>query len=87
MEVPRMILTIENFGPDNRTKQIGNSQYRIAADETRKPTVWYICEGYNNLETGEWVRARGFFTTDLQTVIKAFNRISREREIVDGKRG
>jgi hypothetical protein len=83
-----MKLTIETFGPDNRTKQIGKSQYRIATDDiTKQPTVWHITEGYNNLETGEWARARGYFTTDLQKVIDVFNRFTKEKEIVDGKRG
>lgn len=80
------MLTIETFGPDNRTKQIGNSQYRIAADDTRetqKPTLWHIRECYNNQATGEWAQARGCFTTDLQKVIDAFNGITKEREIID----
>ena len=81
-------LTLETFGPDNRTKLIGCSQYRIAADDTReiqKPTLWHIREVYNNLETGEWAQARGCFSTNLQKVIDAFNSIGREREIIEAR--
>ena len=77
------MLTIETFGPDNRTKHIGHSMYRIAADDTQKPTLWHIYELYNNQETGEWARSRGCFTTDLQKVIDAFNSITEEKEIIE----
>lgn len=83
------MVTIDTFGPDNRTKHIGHSMYRIAADDTREgqaPTLWHIYENYNNLETGEWAKARGCFTSDLQTVIDAFNSITEEKEIIDRKR-
>ena len=82
------MLTMETFGPDNRTKLIGNSQYRIATDDTResqKPTLWHIRECYNNQKTGEWAQARGYFTTDLQEVIDAFNEITEEKQIIDRK--
>ena len=51
-------LIMETFGPYNRTKLIGNSQYRIAADDrSQNPTLWHIRECYNNQETGEWAQA------------------------------
>lgn len=84
------MLTIEIFGPDNRTKHIGHSMYRIATDnykEPPQPTVWHIYEGYNNLDSGEWAQGRGFFTTDLQEVIDIFNGITKGKEVINRKRG
>ena len=83
-------LTIETFGPDNRTKQIGNSQYRISADDSREgqdPTLWHISEVYSNLETEEWAHARDYFTADLQNVIDIFNSITKEKEIIHRRIG
>ncbi|MCD7778875.1 MAG: hypothetical protein LUH47_10320 [Clostridiales bacterium] len=86
----RGMLTIETFGPNNRTKHIGHSMYRIAADDTveiKPSTIWHIYECYNNLESGEWAVCRGCFTTDLQKVIDIFNGITKEKEIINMRRG
>ena len=84
-----MTLTLETFSPDNRTKHIGHSMYRIATDDYQEPprqTVWYISETYNNLDSGEWSHGRNCFSTDLQKVIDVFNEITEEREIIRRKR-
>lgn len=81
------MLTLENFSEDNRTKRIGNSQYRIATDHYIGPgTIWYISECYNDYNgTGEWARSRGCFSTNLQKVIDRFNSITVEKEIIQNK--
>ena len=81
-------LTVETFNENNRTKRIGCSMYRIAADYTRPPqapTLWHIYECYNNTSTGAFAKGTGCFTTNLDKVIAVFNSITEEREVIDGK--
>jgi hypothetical protein len=77
------IITLENFGPNNRTKRIGNSMYRICR-ENDNFGKWYIHETYN--DGCEWTGANGFSSDDLISVIDAFNAISTEKELVNAKR-
>lgn len=78
------MLTLENFSPMNRTKNIGHSMYRICnTDPINGQGKWYIHETYNNgLEcTGN----NSYHNTDLQVVIDKFNSITQEKEIVSLK--
>lgn len=71
-------ITLENFGPRNRTKNIGNSQYRICRVNDDWG-IWYIHETYN--DGSEWSSAKGYGSYDLAEVIDTFNAISKEKEI------
>jgi len=77
------MLTLETFSPDNRDRQIGDSHYRICK-EYEAPFKWYISEHRNTGD--EWAQGRGCFRGSLEDVIKEFNSLSREREIIDRKR-
>ncbi len=75
------MITLENFGPHNRDRKIGNSLYRICNTEPEKGTgKWYIHESYN--DGSEWSRCKAFYNNDLQTVIDKINGFTKEKEIV-----
>lgn len=73
------MLTMETFSPENREKRIGDSLYRICR-ESEHPFKWYIAEHINTPDT--WSQARGCFRDSLEDVIKEFNSISEEKELV-----
>ncbi|MCM1234490.1 MAG: hypothetical protein NC489_30690 [Ruminococcus flavefaciens] len=73
-----MMITLENFGPDNRERRIGNSLYRICLDDKTKE--WYITEYYHSVMSSS--TGRGFYSYDLGKVIAALNGFIKECEIV-----
>ncbi len=75
------MITIENFGPNNRDRCIGRSLYRICMDEATKQ--WYIYESYN--ADGSWATGKAFHSHDLGYVIDVMNRFTEEREIISRK--
>lgn len=75
------MITEETFCPDNRTKTIGNSMYRICnTDGVWGTGKWYIHETYNDGKT--WCQGNAFHNSRLDVVIDAFNLITEEKEIV-----
>lgn len=83
---PAPIITPETFSEENRDRRIGNSTYRICRQQHGKKR-WYIREGFNDLEKGHWAQGHGFFTDSLQEAIDTINGFTREREVIDRKRG
>jgi quinol monooxygenase YgiN len=73
------MITLENFGPFNRDKKIGNSLYRICRVHDDLG-AWYIHETYNDGST--WAANNACHSDDLQTVINKLNSITKEREVV-----
>lgn len=76
-------IKMEDFGPDNRDRKIGDSLYRICRNERTKK--WYIHEGYNNLDSGEWAIANDFYEDDLEKVIARVNSFTKEKEVIGRK--
>ena len=75
------MITLNNFGPNNRTKVIGNSMYRICnTDPINGTGVWYIHETFN--DGNEFSQVNAFHSKRLEYVIDSFNRISKEKEII-----
>lgn len=74
-------ITLENFSEENRTRRIGNRQYRICRNEKG---VWYIAECYN--DGIEWSRCHGFYSEDLEKVIDRFNSINEEKQVITERR-
>lgn len=56
-------ITLENFGPNNKDRRIGNSLYWICMDEATKK--WYIKEWYNTINT--LVTGKAFYSNDWVT--------------------
>ena len=76
------MLTLEAFSEDNRTKTIGDSMYRICKSPYHE--VWYILELYTlPAPKYSFGMRRAHFSHNLIDVIDAFNKISKEREILD----
>lgn len=77
-------ITLDNFSPTNRTKNIGYSMYRICnTDGKDGKGDWYIHETYNN--GTEWSGYNYYHNADLKTVLDIFNGLSLEKEIVSLK--
>lgn len=72
-------ITLENFGPNNRERIIGNSMYRICRAEDDSGN-WYIFELYN-YETS-FAMAKAYFSDDLAATINRLNSFKREMEII-----
>ena len=80
------MLTVRTFNQYNRDKLIGRSLYSICADEPGGKTAphnWYIEETFYDKKEGVWSKCCSRSTTSLKEVIKQFNAITREREIID----
>jgi len=78
------MLTLANFSPMNRTKNIGNSMYRISNTEPINGTgQWYIHETYNDGK--DWSGFNAHHNNELQAVIDVFNGITKEKEVVSLK--
>lgn len=73
------MITLENFGPHNRDRNIGHSQYRICRerDDSGK---WYIHESFNDGQT--WAGNNAYYSDDLQFVIDRLNGLTKEKEII-----
>lgn len=75
------MLTMGSFSPNNRTKVIGYSMYRICnTDPVNGKGLWYIHETYNN--GTEWSGNNAYHSEELESVIGIFNNILEEKEIV-----
>ncbi|MBR4608064.1 MAG: hypothetical protein IKO41_17800 [Lachnospiraceae bacterium] len=74
-------ITLENFSEENRTRRIGNSQYRICRNEKG---TWYIAECYN--DGIEWSKSNGFHSEDLGKVIDRFNSLNGEKQVITARR-
>lgn len=70
-------ITLENFSEENRTRHVGNSQYRICRNDKG---LWYLSECYSDGQ--EWTRCHGKCTPDLSEVIDRINSIKEEKEII-----
>ncbi len=75
------MITLENFGPNNRERNIGNSLYLICLDEVTKK--WYILECYSTIDV--WATGKAFYGHDLGNVIGVLNSFTEEKEIVSQK--
>lgn len=76
-------ITLENFSEQNRTRRIGESQYRICRTKEGK---WYVLETYNHLSHGisvDWERATGFYSYSLSEVIEVINSFRNEKEVIN----
>jgi hypothetical protein len=74
-------ISIHNFGPDNRSRQIGNSLYRICNTEPEKGRgKWYIHEQYN--DSNEFSGKNSGCSSDLGAVIEELNSFTHEKEII-----
>lgn len=71
-------ITLENFGPNNRERQIGNSLYRVCIDSRTKQ--WYLFEIYN--DGFGFTYAKSFYTYDLGKLLEALDGFSGEREVI-----
>ena len=75
------LLTAATFGPDNRTKYVGRSIYRICnTDATKGSGKWYIFEIYSDYN--EWAQGEGFYRNSLEEVIDIFNMIADEKAVI-----
>lgn len=76
-----MAITTENFNEFNRTRKIGNSEYKICnTDPSGKNGQWYIRESLN---TGDmWSIGRGFYSDSLKETIKRINSFTQEGEVI-----
>lgn len=72
------MVTLQNFGPSNRSRFIGNSFYEICLDEKTKQ--WYIHERYSN--AGSLAKGKAFYSNDLKWVIEILNSFSKEMEVI-----
>jgi|InofroStandDraft_1065614.scaffolds.fasta_scaffold28285_2 hypothetical protein len=71
-------ITLENFGPDNRERQIGNSLYRVCIDSQTKQ--WYLLENYN--DGFGFAYAKSFYTYDLGKLLETLDGFSGEQEVI-----
>lgn len=71
-------ITLENFGLDNRERQIGNSLYRVCIDSQTKQ--WYLFEIYN--DGSRFAYAKSFYTYDLGKLLEILDGFSGEREVI-----
>ena len=75
------LLTTATFRPDNRTKYIGRSMYRICnTDVTEGHGKWYIFEIYSDYN--EWAQSKGFYRNSLEEIIDIFNMIEGEKFVI-----
>ena len=75
-------ITLENFSPNNRTRHIGDSMYRICrTDGVGNFGNWYIHEQYNDGST--FAGANAYSSKDLAAVIARLNSFVKEREVID----
>lgn len=68
-------ITMSSFGPDNRTKWVGNSQYQVC----KRNDKWYITE--TRKDDKSYTMYDAFFTYELNLVLDTFNRIKKEFEV------
>ena len=73
------MITLENFSEANRSKTIGNSLYRICQNAYTKR--WYIFE-MNNDGNGSTFARDDYTSENLANIIKKFNKIKSEKEII-----
>lgn len=71
-------ITLENFGSNNRERQIGNSLYRVCIDSQTKQ--WYLFEIYH--DGSSFACAKSFYTYDLGELLKTLDSFSGEREVI-----